>query len=117
MKAINLQLVLEGLTSKKDRSLSLRFSTPELSSTEKATLMDLQGQVLESLLQPSDEEFPDIQEVKNEVDRKTPSARLRGILWVLWDKRGRQGDFNSWYTQNMEKFIQKIKDLVDEEDR
>lgn len=117
MKAINLQLVLEGINAKKDKSLGLRFSTPELSSPEKATLMDLQGVVLESLLQPVDTEFPEIVEVVAETDRKTASSRLRGSLYVLWEKRGKEGEFDTFYRTNMEKFIERIKSLIDEEEK
>lgn len=116
MKAIHFSsVVLEGFTSKKDKSLSLRFSTPEMRDDEAVAVRALQNVVSDMLIQPLDEEFPEIVEVKAETDRKTASSRLRGILWVLWDKRGREGDFDVFYRAQMEKFIQRIKDLVDEE--
>lgn len=117
MKALSTQVVLEGITAKKDRSLSIRFSTPELTSEEKATVMDLQGILCDMLLQPQNEEFPDIVEVRAETERKTASSRLRGSLYVLWQKRGAEGDFDTFYRANMEKFITRIKDLIDEEEQ
>lgn len=114
MKALNLELVLEGITAKKDKSLSLRFSTPELSSSEKSIVMDLQGVVLDSLLQPKDIEFPEIVEVKTETEQKTASSRLRGSLWILHQKSKSDLDFDVYYRQQMEKFIDRIKEKIAE---
>lgn len=115
MKAISLGIVIDGIRAKKDRSLGLSISTPEMTVAEKTLMFELQGVNCHATIQPLDEEFPIIEEVKAETDRKTSSSRLRGILWVLWDKRGREGDFDVFYRTQMEKFIQRIKDLVDEE--
>lgn len=118
MKAIHFSsLVIQGVRPKIDKSMSITFSTPELQSSEKVAVMDLMGVVCDVLIQPTDEEFPEIVEVKGETDRKTASSRLRGSLYVLWEKRGKEGDFDTFYRSNMEKFIQRIKDLIDEEDK
>lgn len=117
MKAISLSIVIDGIRAKKDRSLGLTVSTPEMTVEEKTLMLELQGVNCHATIQPLDEEFPEIVEVKAETDRKTASSRLRGILWVLWDKRGREGDFDVFYRAQMEKFIQRIKDLVDEEEK
>lgn len=116
MKAIHFSsCVLEGFTSKKDKSLSLRFSTPELADEEAVAVRALQGVVSDMLVQPQDEEFPEIVEVKAQTEQKTASSRLRGSLFVLWEKRGKEGDFDLFYRTNMEKFITRIKNLIDEE--
>lgn len=115
MKAISLSIVIDGIRAKKDRSLGLTVSTPEMTVEEKTLMFELQGVNCHATIQPIDEEFPEIVEVKAETDRKTASSRLRGILWVLWDKRGREGDFDTFYRQQIEKVIERIKTLVDEE--
>lgn len=115
MRAISLGIVIDGIRAKKDRSLGLSISTPEMTVQEKTLMFELQGVNCHATIQPLDEEFPEIVEVKAETDRKTASSRLRGILWVLWDKRGRDGDFDVFYRQQIEKVIERIKSLVDEE--
>lgn len=115
MKAISLSVVIDGLRAKKDRSLGLTLSTPEMTVEEKTLMFELQGVNLHATFQPMDEEFPEIVEVKAETDRKTASSRLRGSLYILWQKRGSEGDFDTFYRSNMEKFITRIKDLIDEE--
>lgn len=117
MKAISLEIIIDGIRAKKDRSLGLTISTPEMTVEEKTLMFELQGINCHVTIQPLDEEFPEIVEVKAETDRKTSSSRLRGILWVLWDKRGREGEFDVFYRQQIEKVIERIKSLVDEEER
>lgn len=115
MKAIHFaSIILDGFTSKKDKSLSLRFSTPELGDSEAVAVRALQGVVCDMLIQPSDEEFPEIAEVKTEVERKTPSIRLRGALYVLYTKHPHDEDFSTWYREKMEKIIEQIKSKIEE---
>jgi len=109
-------VVLEGITPKKDKSLTLRFSTPEMKPEEMTVVWEKMGILCDLLVQPEDEEFPDIIEVKGEMEKKPLSQRLRGSLFVLWDKRGRSGEFDTFYRTNMEKFIERIKSLIDEEE-
>lgn len=111
-KAIKTQSVITSLSSKKDRSLGLRVETPELSSEEKIAFMDLQGVNVEMWIKPIDEDARDIVEVKNEVDSKTPSQRLRSVLFVLWDSEGRPGEFVDFYTRKMERIINTIKERL-----
>lgn len=115
MKAIHFSsVVLEGFTSKKDKSLSLRFSTPELADDEAVAVRALQGVISDMLVQPQDEEFPEIVEVKADLDQKTPSSRLRGSLWVLHQKSGSGLDFQTYYLGQMEKIINQVKNKIEE---
>jgi len=106
--------VLEGFTSKKDKSLSLRFSTPELADEEAVAVRALQGVVSDMLIQPNDEEFPEIVEVKAQTEQKTASSRLRGALWILHQKSQSELDFDVWYRGQMEKVINQVKNKIEE---
>lgn len=77
-------------------------------------MFDLQDQVVDLLIQRSEDEFPEVQEVKTEVDKKSQSSRIRGSLFVLWTKRGSEGTFNDFYIKQTDKFIDRIKDLIEE---
>lgn len=46
------------------------------------------------------------------VNGKTPSQRLRAVLWVKWDKEGRKGDFNAFKDREMERIIDQIKESI-----
>jgi len=47
--------------------------------------------------------------VKQELDSKTPSQRLRGVLFIWWKQSGEQGQFEDFYRNKMEEFINYIK--------
>lgn len=116
MKAIHFSsVVLEGYTSKKDKSLSLRFSTPEMQDNEAVAVRALQGVVSDMLLQPQDEEFPTIVNVKGELDQKPLHVRLRGALWVLAQKMGKSNEESEqFYRHQMEKWIEATKERIQE---
>lgn len=109
MKIIQSQGVITTISSKQDGSLGLRVATPELSTDEKALFMEIQGLNLDITFKPLDFETKEIAEVKSEVDRKTPSQRLRSVLYLYWEQEGRAGDFNDYYNRNMNKIIESIK--------
>lgn len=119
MKAIHLPSAIIGsITAKsKNNGVSFRISTPELNKEELGVVFDLQDQIVDLLIQPQGSEFPDIQEVHTEVDKKSQSSRIRGSLFVLWKARGEQGTFNDFYIKQTDKFIDRIKELIDEEEK
>lgn len=51
-------------------------------------------------------------ERKAEFETKTPSQRLRGVLYVLWEQTGKSGDFETFYRQKMEGLINLIKNKL-----
>lgn len=113
IKALNTQVVLEGITAKKDKSLSIRFSTPELSSKQKATVMDLQGVLCDLLLQPQDTEFPEIEKVDTDINQKSQAQRLRGVLFVLWKQNNEGLDlFPAYYHKKTEGILEHLKGKI-----
>jgi len=109
MKAIETQGIITGVRSKVDGSLGLSMSTPELTSEEKAAVMDLQGQNLVCTFVPLDEKNAPKMKVDKEIETKTPSNRLRNVLYVLWEQEGGKGDFDDFYKRQMEKVIDAYK--------
>lgn len=48
------------------------------------------------------------------MDGKTPSQRLRGALYVLWEQRGKPADsFELYYASKMEKLIETVKNELE----
>ena len=112
MKTLSTPLVITGIRSKVDRSLGLTCSSPELSTEERALFMELQGLNLEAIFRPT-EEKSELQEVKGDMQGKSPSTRLRNVIFVFWKQKGEQGEFESFYKQKMEGFIEKVKSLIE----
>lgn len=109
LKAISCELILTSASTRADGSLGLRFSTPELSATDKTAFFELLNQNLKAILQPVDTVPDELHTVRNELETKTPGQRLRACLFVLWKQGGEQGDYDSFYRRNMERIIEYVK--------
>ena len=112
MKSIETNIVITGVRSKVDGSLGVSLGTPELTPEEKAEFMRLQGMNLVALFTPLDEPEAPKYVVDAEIDQKTPSQRLRNTLFVLWKQDGEKGEFEVFYKNWIEKFIDKIKEKL-----
>lgn len=111
---IKLPAYLTGFSSKSDGSASLRFSTQELSAEDFALLkkyLNAFGWMMFSENQIKHEDIPEAEPV--EEWEKTPSQRLRGALYRLWEKSGKKGDKDEHYKQQMEKIIEHIKSKLE----
>lgn len=109
MKALTCPVILTGAATRSDGSLSLRFSTPELSPDEKVAFMEIQNTNLKLLLQPVDNEPAELKEVKGQFDTKTPSQRLRAVLYILWKQADGTGEFEDFYKRRIEDIINSVK--------
>lgn len=114
MKALTCPVILTGAATRADGSLSLRFSTPELSPDEKVAFMEVQNTNLKMLLQPSGTEPAELKEVKGQFDKKTPGQRLRACLFVLWKQADGTGDFEEFYRRRMEDLINSVKTKLED---
>jgi hypothetical protein len=115
MKALVTQAIFSSFTSKADGSLSARLSTPELSSSEKAAFMDIQNKNVRLLIEPMDYVTDGKTEIKNPLSGKSPSERLRGVLFVLHKQKKIAGTYDEFYVKQMESIIQSYKDQLEPE--
>lgn len=112
---IKLPAYLTGFSSRSDGSAGLRFATQELNEQEFGELkrnLNQFGYLLfkESTIQDEDIPKDNIIDDKD----KTPSKRLRAILFVLWKQKGDNSDFELYYRNQVEKIIEHIKSKLDE---
>ena len=112
------QVSFEGANRKKDRSVSIRFTTDLEQSTEEFMEID---KMLNSrgILYYSDrgeltqEEIDTLDEVDIEMQGKTKSQRMRSVMFLLWKQQGEKRNFKDFYSEKMESIITKIKDKLD----
>lgn len=71
--------------------------------------MELQNTNLRMLLQPLEGVPDSLAEVKGEFDRKTPSQRLRAVLFILHKQQESAQDFDTYYLRYMNDLIEAIK--------
>ena len=62
-----------------------------------------------AIITPLDGADAELVEVTTEAERKTPSQRLRACLHVWWQQLGKNGSFNHFYDDQMEKLITFVK--------
>lgn len=112
MKAIKTQIQINSIRSKVDGSLGLTMETPELRNEEKVAFMELQNIPCNILIEPIDIPSEDILEVDKGAGEKTPSQRLRAIIFRFWKDKGIGGDFEIYYRKSVNKVISDISEKL-----
>lgn len=111
MSKFQIEAILDGVTPLKDGGVSLRFHTNEATKENKVMLMDFYQSFGWLLFQANEHQENDIPKDRATRDvGKSPSQRLRAVLFVYWKQLGSKGDFEIFYKQKMEYFIDKIKE-------
>ena len=115
---IQLSAIIDGITAKKDRTLSIKLGSQELEPEEMAKIFEHQGHQIwvamaEHALKSDDLDIP---EVVDELDNKTPSKRFRDRLAVYYKGtkgKGSYEGFEIWYRSELEKLGQLYLDKLD----
>lgn len=97
---------------RKDGSASLSFDTRELTAEEIFTIMSLRHTEGWLCFSPNNEDL-EIPDEPAELDEKSPSERLRAVLFVYYKQETEAGRFvglfESFRKEKMEKLIEMIK--------
>lgn len=100
------------VTTMRDRSLRLQVDTQELKPDESAKVFELYDKFgfflfKESDIKPEDLDIPDVKpEFKSD---KTPSQRLRGVIYRYFEQLNSDTTFDDFYKKEMEKIIEHYK--------
>lgn len=117
-KPIVLPVILASCIPKTDKSASIRFVTAlELTAEQNAAFfenMGLHGALYFRAGETQQEDLDAMDEVELDLTdkAKTPSKRLRAVIWVLWKQENpnaKKSDFNNFYKDKIEGFIERIK--------
>lgn len=110
---IKLPATLMGATRRMDKSIALRFETQELSTEAFAdidTLHQVYGWLVFKESEIQDEDIP----TETPTDEtKTPSQRLRAVLFVWWQQSRSELPFDVFYRNKMEVLIETVKKKLD----
>lgn len=104
-----------------DKSASINFTTAlEQSTSEMSELDTLFQQQCLIAIKPEDTPFldtelKDLDSVDMDIEdtTKTPSKRLRSVLYILWDQGVKDVEFKEFYKNRMNRLIEQIKDRLD----
>ena len=112
---ITLPVLITGIASKVDGSVKVTLETRELPAQEAANLFALRNQESWAVLSPN--QLSEVNLPKEKADpslgTKTPSQRLRNVLYVYWQQHGKQGNFEEYYRIQIEKIIEQLKERLE----
>ena len=111
--------IIETLTSRKDKTIKISFGTQELNPNQLADLFRLNQSYCYFGIKEepfTKEESEIIDNLKADLDNlKTPSQRLRGILYRNFEQNNKGfKDFNQYYISEMEAICNHFKSKLDE---
>jgi hypothetical protein len=109
---------IEGLTSRKDKTIKVTFGTQELSPNDAAQVFQLNQRFCYIAIKEESfqkEELDNLDSIKTELEsNKTPSQRLRGILYISYQQND-EGfkDFMTYYISKINKLCEHFKSKLD----
>lgn len=113
---IKLEGVLTRVSSLADGGLSIGFHTQEMAPSEKTEVMGRHGQFGYLLFSPNPIQPKDIPAHDPEFEGKTPSHRLRAVIYVLHSQLKKDGKttmkFDDFYRGQVERLIEQYKEKL-----
>jgi len=112
---------LDNITNKRGSDeLILKLITQEISDEQAGIVMSLRNKYLNVMLGVSEPTQEDVEGFIDDfskvptLDKKTPSQRLRNVLYLQWEGKYklRYPDFDKFYNYKMEEIIEAQKDLI-----
>lgn len=119
MSKIILACILETISTRHDGTIKFSIGTNEVDPTQAASLFQLRGKYIKVLLSDSnistiEEKLIDEEKIHGSKKAKSPSERLRNILFRLHEARQIQIPFDDWYKNEMESIISGYQNLLNE---
>lgn len=111
-KMVQVPVLVNSIASKKDGSMKLTLETREVSPEEATKIFELRNSEAWMFLAASQITEVEIPAEKPDpaMGKKTPGQRLRNTLYVLWQQKGSQGNFEQYYNAQMENMIEQVKE-------
>lgn len=112
---ILLSTILDRISTLKDGSLKITLESQELNSAEMAVLFELRNKQVYTAFKetPIKADELDVKEPLTEFkNQKSQSERIRSVLYIYWTKNKPTKEFDTFYKQKTEEFINMIKDRI-----
>lgn len=107
---------IEKITTRSDHSLKIEIGTDiELPSDQETMIMKLRqkkGWIVFSTSDIEQSDIPDV-EIDEEIGEKSPSVRLRNVLYILWNEHtNKSKTFDNFYKRQMDILINNLKEKI-----
>ena len=114
--SVLLQVTVENITSRKDRTIKLVLGTQEVTPQQAGSLFELLNQLAFVLISPkgiTQEQIDAVEDVDVDLGGKTQSQRIRGVLYKLFEQDNEGfSNFDNYYKSKTEKFIEHLKSKI-----
>ena len=112
-----LAVTIQSIKTLADRGCAVNIHTQEIPAKDMTKLFQLKGQSGYMVFKPAKITLSDIANIPKEVKEfktdKSPSKRLRAVLFVLWNTTtSKKESFDSFYKRHMEALINQYKDRL-----
>lgn len=101
------------VSSRQDGSVCFRVISAELRPSEAGLVLQYHGKACKVTIQPHEGAPDSLITVTTERESKSPSQRIRAVLFILWKQDGQPGTFDAWYENRMNLIIEKLKEKID----
>lgn len=112
-KTFRVAATLEGVSTLKDKGLSMRFHTQELTAEEMTLAFEYQQGFGWLLFQEQDyTDDLELEAIRKDTNGKSPSQRMRNVIYLLYKQSGQTTPFDVYYGNQMELIIEQLKDKL-----
>ena len=104
-----------GIKTMADKGIRISFDTQELTAEVMTQVFMLKGRMgyLIFSATPLNPELLDIPDISPDFKgEKSPSQRLRAVLYKLWEQQGASIDFAVFYRSKMDSIINQVKEKL-----
>jgi hypothetical protein len=110
--------VIENISTRQDGSFKIVIGTQEIDKSQVSDLFEMRNKFCKVLFSSSN--ITDLEAVTVDSEslvgtkKKSPSQRLRAVLYRLWEASGYQVDFDGFYQAEMERIIEGVKEKLNQ---
>ena len=117
MKAVQFPAQLQKIATRVDGSINISLETQELSGNDMAELFSYRNALGYVTFTPNLVGKVEVPESPVEDMGKSPSQRMRAVLFVMWEQSGKKkfDTFAQFYDVNMERLINQLKERLEAE--
>jgi len=116
MRAVQFPAQLQKIATRVDGSINISLDTQELNGVDMAELFSYRNLLGYVTFTPNLVNNVEVPDEPVEDNSKSPSQRLRSVLFILWKQSDKKFDtFSQYYDVQMERIINQIKDKLDGE--
>lgn len=123
-----LSAVISGIRALKDSTLSIQFHTQEMPGEVSGKLFSLMNKYIGVVITTEDIQNEDLAiselQIKEHLEvnkmpesndgKKSPSMRLRDILFIKWQKLEIEEDFESYYQKRINQYIENERNIIND---